>query len=429
MGHRGRDRRSARALVALLALALGGCFWPAPGTGGGRQAFNALETRITVETVAGLSEVWSASVGDLPVGDPVTSARGVHVGDGRSVQAFAARTGTPLWSHEVDAPLALGQPFARGEQVLVGRADPTHPEGSPAPISTVALDAATGVVLGEQPGAIRAVRGDRALLVDGDWYRFGLLQPIWVWLHDLVVVDLGTGAEVYRARFDTGGPGETLGMDATLAADAVHVWKVATVDPSLGGPPPGQRAYSFTTSPPSCNFTLGRCPNWAVTDGLSAPVLSDDETVAYALGQPGELRAVDAATGAIMWRASLAAAPTAVPALAGGRLYVPTSTGELVVLDAAGCGAATCAPLWTAPTGSPIGTQPAVAGGVVFTASVDGSVDAFAAAGCGEATCAPLWSATVGAEVTGAPAVSNGRLYVGTADGRLVAYGLATAPT
>jgi outer membrane protein assembly factor BamB len=116
----------------------------------------------------------------------------------------------------------------------------------------------------------------------------------------------------------------------------------------------------------------------------------------------------------------------ASPALADGKLYVPTTDGDLVVLAADGCGAATCSPLWQATTPGPIRQQPAVAGGVVFTGSADadGTVAAFDAAGCGAASCPSLWEAGTGSEVTGAPAVAAGRLYVGTNDGFLYSFGL-----
>ena len=115
------------------------------------------------------------------------------------------------------------------------------------------------------------------------------------------------------------------------------------------------------------------------------------------------------------------------PAVAGGRVFVPTSGGELAVLAAGGCGSATCAPVWTGSTGSAVTVQPAVAGSgagaVVITGGADGGLDAFPAAGCGAATCAPSWSGAAGAPITGAPAVSNGRVYVGTEAG-IVAFGL-----
>ena len=54
---------------------------------------------------------------------------------------------------------------------------------------------------------------------------------------------------------------------------------------------------------------------------------------------------------------------SATPALAGGVLYVPTADGDLVAVDAAGCGAATCEPLWSAAIdGTAITEQPAVSG-------------------------------------------------------------------
>ena len=120
-------------------------------------------------------------------------------------------------------------------------------------------------------------------------------------------------------------------------------------------------------------------------------------------------------------------------ALAGGTLYVPTASGDLVALAAGGCGAATCSPQWSGATGSAVSQQPAVANGVVYTASADGSLHAFAASGCGgEATCPALWSHATGHQISDAPIVSSGRLYVTfnadsadtTGKGGLLAFGL-----
>jgi outer membrane protein assembly factor BamB len=137
------------------------------------------------------------------------------------------------------------------------------------------------------------------------------------------------------------------------------------------------------------------------------------------------LHALDARTGALLWSVDLDSHAAAAPALADGRLFVPTQGGRLVVVSARGCGAATCSPLWSASSGGWMFQQPVVAGGVVFTSSFDslnGFIRAFDAAGCGSPTCPPLWQGWVDGEIT-TTAVSDGRLFVGTAHQQVIAFG------
>jgi outer membrane protein assembly factor BamB len=398
-----------------------------PGQGPDRQGSNPLEDRLTVATVGSLTEAWTVQLDEGPAGDPVTSGRGVHVNDDRSVYALDRATGGELWQHSVAAPRRMGQPFVRGDEVLVGSAlvgvAVPGDDGS----TTAVLDAATGAVSAELPTAIRALRGSRALSVTGTWMRFGTIQPIWIWAVRVTVRDLDTGATVYGPATAFAGNGlDSVTQDVTLGPDAFY-----SALPIFGATPCpiGLVAYELAVVGPLCSgFTSA---SWAIAENGFAPVLSDDQATLYFAGTDpttgvSTAKAVDAATGAVRWSGPLPAAATASPSVAGGKLYVPTAAGDLVVFEAAGCGPSTCPPSWTASTGTgrALVEQSAVAGGVVYTASEDGSVHAFDAAGCAAPPCTPLWSAATGSPITGAPAVSGGRLYVGTRDGRLVAYGL-----
>jgi outer membrane protein assembly factor BamB len=149
---------------------------------------------------------------------------------------------------------------------------------------------------------------------------------------------------------------------------------------------------------------------------------ADDATVFAAAGS--SVVALHAANGTRAWTGTLAGTASAAPAVSAAFVYVPTTTGDLQVFAANGCGKSTCAPLWIAHTQSSITRQPAAtSGGLVYTASADGKVRAFPAAGCGTATCTAVWSAATGSTITGGPVAALGNLYIGTDDGRLVAYG------
>ncbi len=157
--------------------------------------------------------------------------------------------------------------------------------------------------------------------------------------------------------------------------------------------------------------------------GRSAPSgasqLSAAGADAYALvpfSTPATLVALDRATGAVAWTASLPNLWPGSMTLAGGRVHV-VSDGTLSTFDAAGCGAPTCAPAWTTNLGGPTAGGVISGGGVVYQGMTDGRVLAFDGAGCGATTCTPLATVTV----AGTPSrlvVDGGRLFVtSTADG------------
>jgi outer membrane protein assembly factor BamB len=84
----------------------------------------------------------------------------------------------------------------------------------------------------------------------------------------------------------------------------------------------------------------------------------------------GSIYALDPDTGAILWRNLLEGAVLAPVTVAGGAVYVSTTTG-LAVFDAE-----TGDELWRGPR-TLLFSQPAVTGGVVYTTQVNGSVVAW----------------------------------------------------
>jgi len=418
-----RGGRGLRALVGTVLVLGAGCFWTVPGQGPDRQAHNGAETVITTGTVGDLALDWEAPLDEGPAGDPVTSSAGVHVTGLRSAYGLDRTTGTRRWEWEAGADDVADQAYVASGRLhvgVVGAASSIRPTGS-----TVDLDPATGDVLADpSSGRVAAVRKERVVYF-GSVRHFTL--P--VFLEFLTVRDTTTGdALCCPGLFGSGTFSPTvepftLSPTAVLHSGPGILDDVPPGDP--GGSGNGVRAYALDTPAACTNLPTYLCPTWATAlpgTTATAPVLSSDGATAYVGTDAGTLHAVDAATGAERWSASLGSAVTDAPALAQGTLLVPTAAGGLVALDAAGCGAATCPSLWSAATGSEITQQPAAAGGVVFTGSADGTLDAFAVAGCGAATCPSLWSAATGSEITGAPAVSQGRVYVGTADGRVLAY-------
>lgn len=422
-------RRSRALGVAALALGAAGC-WPAPGQGPDRTAHNPLETTLTVANVASLVEAWSAPL-DGPVyaprhnpgGEVVTGHGAVYVNDATALYRFDAASGDRDWRRAVpdvfpdDHIAEMAQPFVVEDRLLAAYGSIGDFQGLGADWRTEWLDPDTGAVLDEGPIAAApvAVRGS---IVAG------------------VVPSCGD-ATFCSGRF------VVADLDGTTLATGTHGVHVTNYDPSTLGRDrlyhPGVDVSSVSSRIQAFPVDGGGgavTPLWTtIIQNLgptSPPVLDADETVLYTVSGGsaggGRLSALDAATGAVLWTGGVGNFAAARPALAGGRVYVPTGTGELQVFDADGCGAATCTPLWTGDGGTNLTAQPAVAGGVVYTGSADGTVTAFAAEGCGAATCPPLWTADAGSAVTGSPVVSDARLFVVASStggpSRVVAYEL-----
>lgn len=417
-----RLTRVTPACVAIAAVTLSGCFWPAPGAEPGRQAHNPFETAITPSTVAGLEVRWQAPLANGSAGAPVTSSTGVHVNDSRGVYTLDFGTGARRWEYAAPDAAVMQQPYVWRDGVLA-----SWQTGSSGDAATVELDAGTGALERSIPGgAVAALRGDDAVLLSSHW---GCIRSICLWFDSMSVRNLETGESPVGGTHSALGPASN--PQVTLGTDWVYLSGWGISGPQLPESAPGLRVYSIADPVEPCGYTVPTlCPTWEVVPGPSGVVvLSDDGATLYT--GSGNIRAYDAGSGGLLWADDTPMADS-VPALADGLLFAADrSTDRLHAYSAGGCGAPTCAPLWsasidTAATQSAPLVQPAVAGGVVYVAGDSGVLHAFDAAGCGAPTCEPLWSYDLGAAITGAPAVNAGQVYVGTADGRVVAFGLPT---
>jgi hypothetical protein len=115
--------------------------------------------------------------------------------------------------------------------------------------------------------------------------------------------------------------------------------------------------------------------------------------------------AFKAKTGAIAWQTASFHTPLGQPAYANNVVYAGGADGVLRAINAA-----TGKVLWTASAGAPIRTAPTVSGARVFVATDNGRLVTFNAAGCGKATCAPTAvgnAALANTQAAGAPLVRN----------------------
>lgn len=163
------------------------------------------------------------------------------------------------------------------------------------------------------------------------------------------------------------------------------------------------------------------------SDAVNGGGLAIDAGRVYAATGFGEVVALDAGSGATVWRARIDAPARGAPTVAGGKVVVVTQAGTVNALDAA-----TGAKAWTASsdgtgTGLLGSSSPAVSGNLVIAPTNSGTVLALDLA-----TGAEKWRASViggsrASAVTGlrdasaSPVVHAGVVYATGVGGRLVA--------
>jgi len=217
-----------------------------------------------------------------------------------------------------------------------------------------------------------------------------------------------TGAELWSAQVNPL-PFDPLNFAPAVSADRVFV------SGDFG-------VYAF---PASC--TTPCAPLWVARTQFS-PVAAPTVTDGFVLvgDYQGTIYALDAATGNLAWKGSVAPSPHAIAA-AHGAAYVTTGTGELVAYAVAGCGQSVCSPLWTsAPSGLSLFT-PTIANGVVYVGALNfiytqGDVLAYPTT-CTDG-CEPLATLVLGGANETPVAVAGGRIYATTVNGNIDSFGL-----
>ena len=133
----------------------------------------------------------------------------------------------------------------------------------------------------------------------------------------------------------------------------------------------------------------------------------------------GSLYALDAVTGAQLWRVSMDV--WRAPSVVGGKVYV-MSVGDQFAPDSINAlDASDGSTIWSVPVDHFDSNAPTVTGGVVYVGSTDHHVYAFDAE-----TGAKRWATGLGAAVSTPPAVVGGVVYVGTGLSTAVALDAAT---
>ncbi|WP_181705506.1 PQQ-binding-like beta-propeller repeat protein [Chthonobacter rhizosphaerae] len=241
----------------------------------------------------------------------------------------------------------------------------------------------------------------------------------------------GTGARAFAVKAGSSGSGSGFGFGLgssagirvaarpVIAGGRIYAYSPTGVV-SAHGLANGGRAWSADVSPDG--------EDAAVSGG---GVASEAGRVFAATGY-GELVALDAASGAEVWRSRLTGPARGAPTASGGKVFVVTRSNSVHAVDAA-----TGKILWTGTTSgsgaSLVGAaSPAVGGGLVIVPSSSGEILAFDVA-----TGEQKWGASVGggartAAVTGiqdasaSPVINDGVVYATGISGRVIAVRLAT---
>jgi outer membrane protein assembly factor BamB len=130
---------------------------------------------------------------------------------------------------------------------------------------------------------------------------------------------------------------------------------------------------------------------------------------------PGYMIALDAQTGAELWRFKAGVIETS-PLLIDGILYFGSWDKKMYALDVK-----TRKVVWSFATGGQVKGGPAYSNGLLYFASYDRKVY------CVDARTGRLkWSSSGNANFYATPTVAYGRVYVGNTDGRVYAFGAQT---
>jgi outer membrane protein assembly factor BamB len=180
-------------------------------------------------------------------------------------------------------------------------------------------------------------------------------------------------------------------------------------------------AYKITRVRAEWAYRTGRCTaaSPAVADHIVyMAFLNKPPCNATRSGLTGEVVALDAVTGKVRWKVSMAPTESS-PLVAGGLVYVGDWSGKLYALNAKSGRV-----VWTYQTGDKVKDGVAYAGGRVYFGSYDHHVYALNAR-----TGRLVWKTSaqqrLGATGTfySTPAVAYGRVYIGGTDGKMYSFG------
>jgi outer membrane protein assembly factor BamB len=326
-------------------------------------------------------ELWRFPVGDAVVTSAAVVNGVVYVAGNDNIYALDAYTGAELWSYPMPYHYMYSSPAVSDGVLFIGAYG-----------DILALNASSGTELWSYPTSGRGVSSpavvDGVVYVgsfEGTLYALNASTGLKIWSH--TIMDTGHGTEVQSSPAVVDGVVYFGALD-----DNVYALKAST----------GEKIWNHTV-----RLSVD-----------SAPAISGG--VVYVSSTNGILYALNARSGEEIWSFRVSDLLQRIhgysPTVADGVVYVRSSDGgELYAVDAS-----TGDLMWESPGSLYVRGSAAIVGGVVYSGT-----SALNASTGGE-----LWHfSTEGDRVYASPAVSNGVLYIASGDGYFYAIGeLLTTP-
>lgn len=372
-----------------------------------------------------------------------------HQGSAGNDGATATRLAPPLhvaWAHAVGGHLNGGSPAVAEGRLFVPVVD--YGDGSAGGV--VALDARTGEVLWDRRTGV-AVHGAPAVAdglvvfaaADGVVHAVQAASGAPVWDFDLGAGAIELNSWLYTSPAIAGGV-VYIGLQQNFAAidlqSGAQLWRTdpeqgdwaitlssVAVGDDVGVAVIGRGFEGVFGWDPRDGRELWRIPPALAVAVNASPVIADD--TAWLVDVESKVTAIDVHTGDLRWRNQLynegvdwGFGPVATPALADGRLFVPTPRDYLYALDAAsgdrlwrvGAGDSVIRPLPYKVAARGFVGAAVVTGDVVWAGATDGVLRAIDAA-----SGAVLWSSDLGAPILSGVVPYGETLFVATYDGTI----------
>ncbi len=164
------------------------------------------------------------------------------------------------------------------------------------------------------------------------------------------------------------------------------------------------RTAARTSDASDIRLGVPRRKKWDMRIGIMEFPPSYCDGVLYVNNQHGDTFAIRARNHRVLWRRTTATLYDSTPAISGDRVFVGSFTpGNVQALDRA-----TGRRLWRLRTGGAVESSPVVVNGLVYAASADRRVYAI-----DESTGRVRWAFRTGGEIKHSPSLARNRVYVG----------------
>ncbi|HEX5097798.1 MAG TPA: PQQ-binding-like beta-propeller repeat protein, partial [Acidimicrobiia bacterium] len=354
--------------AAAVALLTSGCGWLQLGANAGRTSFNKDETKLTAATLGSVTQLWSQTEQGTATA-PIVNDNTLYVATGATMTAYNATTGAVVWQKsvaKVGGTVVLQAPFWYKGRVgaFYSEKEDTHASQLNG-IVDFEYDATTGEVHANDVsfGAMIVPRGFVArgteFAATATARASGQSAAAVSYGADSTATDNKTGILSLTA---TDWPTQPMMLGRRVfvsAGNKVFAFDMDSCPASTVLPATGFCGWTWSV-------TLEPDDPWALA---GMPVAIGDDAIAVPV-DGGELRVLDAATGAEQWRGSVGTNDRGL-AVADGVIYSVSPDDRLYAWNASGCGAATCDPLWAGIVEFTPMTAPVVAGGLVYVGSAN----------------------------------------------------------